>query len=221
MRRPSRAHRASSRRNACHGIDRRANQSFDPAGEALHSRRFSTEPERPLRSGHRPYSWQANYPTCAHCKGRTFDIAGLRAIIYDVDNLAQFRAELSRTIDATFGQDRLDEARCLIESGMYRAAVALLGIVLEHDLRFVIERNNIGLTGRIGPRPLTIAQSLRALGVAGLLGTADEKALRKAVGIRNRAVHEVKELSRDEALLMLDTVQDFRNRYVNPSQDRF
>ena len=134
MRRPSRAHRASSRRNACHGIDRRANQSFDPAGEALHSRRFSTE---------------------------------------------------------------------------------------EHDLRFVIERNNIGLTGRIGPRPLTIAQSLRALGVAGMLGTADEKALRKAVGIRNRAVHEVKELSRDEALLMLDTVQDFRNRYVNPTQDRF
>jgi len=150
-----------------------------------------------------------------------FDIAGLRAIIYDVDNLAQFRAELSRTIDATFGQDRLDEARCLIESGMYRAAVALLGIVLEHDLRFVIERNNIGLTGRIGPRPLTIAQSLRALGVAGMLGTDDEKALRKAVGIRNRAVHEVKELSRDEALLMLDTVQDFRNRYVNPTQDRF
>ena len=95
-----------------------------------------------------------------------FDIAGLRAIIYDVDNLAQFRAELSRTIDATFGQDRLDEARCLIESGMYRAAVALLGIVLEHDLRFVIERNNIGLTGRIGPRPLTIAQSLR-LGCCG------------------------------------------------------
>jgi hypothetical protein len=150
-------------------------------------------------------------------KDVAFDIAGLRLILYDIDDLAQFRAELSRTIDITFGQDRLDEAKRLIDAGVYRAAVALLGIVLEHDLRFVIERNNVALTGRLGARPLTIGQSLRVLSVRGLLGVADEKTLRKAVEIRNRAVHEVKELSRDEARLMLDAVESFRKKYLSPA----
>jgi hypothetical protein len=143
-----------------------------------------------------------------------FDIRALRIVVYDPNEPASLRAELVRTIEVTLGQDRLEEAQRLVDIGNYRAAAALLGVVLEQDLRLFMERNSATKGGRAGAKPMSIGQSVTFLTAADLLANVDGQLLKQALRIRNRAVHEVKEVGRDEVLILLDAVQTFRRKYL-------
>ena len=69
-----------------------------------------------------------------------FDIRQYRLIQYDTQltNSERTQAELVRSIMAALGEGRLDEAQRLIESGSVRAGVALLGVLLEQTLKYVL-----------------------------------------------------------------------------------
>jgi hypothetical protein len=147
----------------------------------------------------------------------TFDIQSLRTIIYNPENLEGFRIQLSRAIELTLGDDRLDEAQRLIEGGTYRSAVALIGVVMEHDLRRFTQRR-AGIFGSRAPgRPLGLGPTLQLLREQGLVATEDAALFVRATQIRNRAVHELEDPSRDEALAMLDAAKSFRAKYLGHS----
>ena len=64
-----------------------------------------------------------------------FDLRSLRLIVYEIDQIQAARLNLERAIQNVLGEDRIDEAKRLIDSGMYRAAAAVLAVFLEHSLR--------------------------------------------------------------------------------------
>jgi hypothetical protein len=108
----------------------------------------------------------------------------------------------------------VDEARRLIAAGAYRAAAALLGVVLEHDLRRFIGINGKAVDARGSGRPLGLGQSVRLLRAAGLLAKEDTIALEQTAQVRNRAVHMLEEPTDREVLSMLDTILLFRDKYM-------
>lgn len=55
--------------------------------------------------------------------------------MYEPDQLQPARLNLERAIQSVLGEDQIDEAERLLNSGMYRAAAAVLGVFLEHILR--------------------------------------------------------------------------------------
>jgi hypothetical protein len=69
-----------------------------------------------------------------------FDLREIRHIEYRLEALEAARASLERSIQHILGEDRLDEAERLVGAGMHRAAVAVLGILLEHSFRRLLER---------------------------------------------------------------------------------
>jgi hypothetical protein len=140
-----------------------------------------------------------------------FDVAALRIIVYEIGDLERCRVDFSRSVETTLGEDRIEEVRRLIEGGTYRAAAALLGVVLEHDLR----RLTIGMLGtRMGNRPLSILQSVRLLADGGLIASGDVTLLEKITKIRNRAVHALEEPGLNAVQEMFDTILEFRKKYV-------
>jgi hypothetical protein len=143
-----------------------------------------------------------------------FDLKSLRTISYQPSGLEQGRIELSKAIAAALGADRIDEARHLIQSGMYRAAAAVLGVVIEHDLRRLMEINSSAINFRIGGRFLGAGQAFRFLREAGLLSREDVPLLERALQVRNQAVHAMEEPGRGEALLLLDAALTFRKKYL-------
>jgi hypothetical protein len=148
-----------------------------------------------------------------------FDLRVLRFIKYAADGLELARGPLERTVRQILGEDRLDEAERLINGGMHRAAVAVLGVLLEHSFRQLTERYaNTVWRGR-PQRPLGLQQMLRLLTDAGLLNQEDAGALGHAIGLRNRAVHELDEPSEREARSVLQVVRQFTEKYIS-SADR-
>jgi hypothetical protein len=142
-----------------------------------------------------------------------FDLSAFRTIVYNTEDLEGIRTKLSLSVEATLGEDRLEEARRLIGRKTYRSAAALLGVVLEHDLRRLI----VGMLGtRMGNRPLSIAQSIRLLEDGGLIASGDSALLETAKQVRNRAVHALEEPSLEDVQMMLSTVQMFRKKYLDP-----
>ena len=143
-----------------------------------------------------------------------FDLRAIRHIVYRLDVVESARAQLEKSIQYILGEDRVDEAERLVGAGMYRAAVAVLGILLEHSLRRLLERYaNTVWSGR-SQRPLGLGQSLRLLADAGLVSDDDLGLLKEAIIARNRAVHELEEPSGDDARLMLRVVRDFIQKYL-------
>jgi len=144
-----------------------------------------------------------------------FDLRTIRHILYRLDALEAARTSLEKAIQYILGEDRLDEAERLINAGMYRAAVAVLGIFLEHSLRRLVERYaNTIRTGR-PQRPLGLGESLRLLADANLIRPDDLGLLREAIHARNRAVHQLEEPSGDDARLVLRVVRDFVMKYLS------
>lgn len=76
-----------------------------------------------------------------------FDLKSKRFIVYDPTSLEKAKLGLERSIQLILGEDRLDEAQRLIENGMYRAAVAILGILLEHGFRQLIAKKEFMIEG--------------------------------------------------------------------------
>jgi hypothetical protein len=111
----------------------------------------------------------------------------------------------------------LDEAERLIDAGMHRAAVAVLGILLQHGLRRLVERYaNTFWRGRL-QRALNLGQSFHTLSDAGLIGADDVGLLTEAIRARNKAVHELEEPSGDDARLVLRVVRSFVQKYLGES----
>lgn len=146
-----------------------------------------------------------------------FDLRAIRLIQYSLEALEVARASLERSLQHILGEDRLDEAERLIDAGMHRAAVAVLGILLEHSFRRLLERYANTLWQGRPQRALGLGQSLRTLSEAGLIGADDVGLLNEAIRARNKAVHELEEPSGDDARLVLRVVRDFVQKYLGES----
>jgi SIR2-like protein len=143
-----------------------------------------------------------------------FDLRPIRHILYNLEALEAARLTLEKSIQFILGEDRLDEAERLINAGMYRAAVAILGILLEHSLRRLLERYANTIRTSRSQRPFGLGESLRLLAEASLVRPEDLGLLREAIFARNRAVHQLEEPSGDDARLVLRVVRDFVRKYV-------
>lgn len=143
-----------------------------------------------------------------------FDLRAIRLIQYKLEALEAARASLERSLQHILGEDRLDEAKRLIDAGMHRAAVAVLGILLEHSFRRLLERYANTLWSGRPQRPLGLGQALRTLSEAGLISTDDVGLLAEAIRVRNKAVHELDEPSGDDAHLVLRVVRNFVQKYL-------
>jgi hypothetical protein len=147
-----------------------------------------------------------------------FDIRQHRIIIYGTSptDLAAAEKELAKAVQAVLGMDRLDEAKRLINDGMLRAAVSLLGILLEHSLRVLVSKYDLK-AARVTEhtaRPLTMGQMVDLLVKKGVISRNLASSLRRAITLRNRAVHELAEPSRREADSLLRTVESFVRRHI-------
>lgn len=144
-----------------------------------------------------------------------FDLRALRIIIYDPDmrDAAGVRTTLANSLRAVLSEGRVDEAARLIEVGSHRAAVAILGILLEHGIRRLFERH-----GEVGTSPglpyRGLGYSIRQLSEFRLIAVDDLPMLRRAVDIRNRAVHNLEEPTLADARFVLDTVRAFERKYL-------
>jgi SIR2-like domain len=132
-----------------------------------------------------------------------FDVASRRYIGYDPLTPGKARERLAAALAGQLERDRLDEAQSLIDAGLYRAAVAVMGVVLEHALRQAIARADITL-----PRsPSSSTQMAIRLARAKAITKSDENDIRQFTSIRNRAVHELEELPEGDTRLALELLR--------------
>lgn len=143
-----------------------------------------------------------------------FDLARLRMIKYDPQNIQTARLDLERAIQHVLGEDRLDEASRLIEGGMYRAAAAILGVLLEHSLRRLADKYSNQVGSRLGRRPMSIGQYMRILTETGALQSGDVALLERVAKTRNLAVHALTEPTADDVRFMLSVVREFVEKYL-------
>ena len=141
------------------------------------------------------------------------ELRSARVVKFDatLKNKEETQADLVDAIAMSLGADRLDEARRLVDDGSVRAGVALMGILLEQTLRgLLVSADLIDIRLRDSfTRRLTMSQSLQKLVKAGKI-TSDQRAkLRRAIEVRNRAVHDLREPDRQEALEIYDDIEDF------------
>ncbi len=151
-----------------------------------------------------------------------FDLKQYRIISYDKTalRLKSLPRDLQNAISAVLGRDRLDEAKSLIANGMYRAAVAILGILLEHSLHHILSINQL-LDIRIKAsfsRTLPMGKMIDILRRAEIIPSGDQRKLREAIMIRNRAVHDLKEPTIDQANMMFDYVATFIKNYIKNAE---
>jgi len=131
-----------------------------------------------------------------------FDVAGARHIPYDIGDptsVARAKAAMIAALRELLEADKLREAETLIRNGMYRAAVAVLGVILEHALQTAIH----GADLNIKRHPTSSYQMARALFEARVLGEAELAAVKQFAEIRNSAVHQLEEPSSNDAELAL------------------
>jgi SIR2-like domain/Domain of unknown function (DUF4145) len=152
-----------------------------------------------------------------------FDVAHYRMITYDpkdIKNLNRVQKELSITLQNVLGQDRLDEASNLIQNGMLRAGVAILGVLLEHSLKHIIYKNNLfdSQIGVYAPRPIGMGRMLQLLIKAEILSKDEGNVLKTCVEIRNRAVHELTEPSRKDALHIMEHVESLIKKHIGDAE---
>jgi hypothetical protein len=126
-----------------------------------------------------------------------FDIAHLRYITYSRDDLKGARNQLVSALLEQLERTKLDEARTLIGNGMYRAAVAVMGVILEHALLQVIRRRGMNF----GDRPMSAMQMASSLASADIIGADELGMVRQFSGVRNRAVHHLEDPLREDAEL--------------------
>lgn len=132
-----------------------------------------------------------------------FDIAGRRYIAYDPADPKEVRDKITSALLELLEGDKLPEAQALIENGLYRAAVATLGVILEHALRQAIYRADVPLSRSTA----SSSQMGTALLTANLITKSDLRAVKQFAEIRNRAVHELAEPSADEARMALELLR--------------
>ena len=143
-----------------------------------------------------------------------FDLRALRLIVYEPDQIQAARLNLERAIQSVLGEDQIDEAERLLNSGMYRAAAAVLGVFLEHILRQLQAKYAHQLDTRSGKRPLGIGPAMKLLADAGIIEDGDIQPVHRATEIRNRAVHDLTEPTAQDVHFMLRVVREFKTKYL-------
>ncbi|MBF8278298.1 MAG: hypothetical protein HW406_1799 [Candidatus Brocadiaceae bacterium] len=151
-----------------------------------------------------------------------FDLKQYRIISYDKKevNAERLRNDLQTAISTVLGRDRLDEARSLITNGMYRAAVAMLGVLLEHSLHHILSNSQL-MDLRIKEpisRTLSMGKMVEILRKAEIIPQEEQSKLCEATMIRNRAVHDLTEPTMDQANMMLDYVATFIRNYIKNAE---
>jgi len=143
-----------------------------------------------------------------------FDIRQYRVIEYDgqLTHVEDTQKTLLRTISVTLGADRLDEARALIENGMVRAGVAILGVLLEQTLKHVLITSDLVDVRGSFSRRLTMGRMIEALSNAQRITQEDAEKLRRTVEARNRAVHDLREPDKSASMQMYGDVSEFIRR---------
>jgi hypothetical protein len=142
-----------------------------------------------------------------------FDIKHLRIIQYSTEpnKLGSSQKALEDSLQQVLGFNRLDEARQLIEAGMIRTAVAILGVLLEHSLRRLLTNTElVDIRGRDKTqRLLSMGQMVQQLQSAKTISKKETIDLREAVRIRNSAVHHLEEPNKDEAEALFHYTKNF------------
>lgn len=138
----------------------------------------------------------------------SFDIAHLRYISYNRDNLEDGRLQLISSLLEQLERTKLDEAKSLIENGMYRAAVAVMGVILEHALLQVLRRRDI----KSSRTPMGSMQMANILAGADVINPDELGMVRQFSAIRNRAVHNLEDPSREDAQLALSILTKILQR---------
>lgn len=151
-----------------------------------------------------------------------FDVSQYRTIVYDADDkgLLRARVPLQKAVQVVLGQDRLAEIDGLISAGMFRAAVAVLGVMLEHTLRALVTHfpTADAITTVRSPQMLTMGRMLDLLHKGGVIDVDEVAKLREAVEIRNRAVHHLSEPTKEDACRIYDHVSAFIHRYQESAE---
>jgi hypothetical protein len=148
-----------------------------------------------------------------------FDIRHLRIVLYKdtLKGLTQLRDDLTKALSQILGNDRIEEARRLIQMGMIRASVAMLGVHLEHSLRMLIQQNDINGAERLLTDKSTLGMSrmVQVLTKSKILSREDAAKLRYFISIRNRAVHDLKEPNKGQAEKFLQFMEYFIQKYLS------
>lgn len=156
-----------------------------------------------------------NKPTILLARDRDripFDVASHRIIIYDINDLQQAQVSLESAIQNALLQGQLDEARHLLENGAYRAAVAVLSVLLEQGMRRVAAEAK-GITFKVPVPRFSLGHWVTTLLAANILSTEEALLLRQAIVTRNRAVHELSQVSELTARDMFRIVSDFLRKW--------
>lgn len=147
-----------------------------------------------------------------------FDIRHLRIVLYKdtLKGLTHLREDLAKALSQILGNDRTEEARKLIQAGMIRAAVAMLGVHLEHSLRTLLQQHEMNdLQGRgANERMIGMGKMVQYLSEAKIINREDASILRDMVSIRNRAVHDLKEPNKNQAEMFLQFMEHFIQKYL-------
>jgi hypothetical protein len=151
-----------------------------------------------------------------------FDLKQMRVIPYatTAKGLEDTQKRLKLSLQSVLGHDRLDEARQLIENGMIRAAVAILGVLLEHSLRHIIIKNElVDIKNRDHfARSFSIGKMVDMLFKANLINKQEFTHLKESTVIRNRAVHDLKEPKNQDAKKVLKYIEDFIRKYIGNAE---
>jgi len=147
-----------------------------------------------------------------------FDVAQFRVITYTTDpaDLGRAQAALAKALQQVLGYDLLDEARKMIRGGMTRAAVATLGVLLENSLRQLLDGRDLvdaQLRGRMQRLP-SMGRMVQMLVEAAAITPEEASGLREAIEVRNRAVHEPKEPTKQSAEALLHHVESFIGKHM-------
>lgn len=149
-----------------------------------------------------------------------FDLSSLRFIVYDTkknQSIDTAKKNLDQAIQQVLGIDKLKEARELLDKGMTRAAVAMLGVLFEHSLKKLLSSANI-FPDKYHPQLLdrrSTGQILKQLIDLEIIRQNDIKASRKIIALRNKAVHDLKEPKKSEAEEMYAEIEKFIKKYLS------
>jgi SIR2-like domain len=130
-----------------------------------------------------------------------FDIAHVRVIFYGSD-LEAAQSLLRRAISIVLSSSRLEEAIRLFDLKQYRGAIAAGAVVLEQRLREALAQRPPEKFARMG-----LGQMLRLAARRKVVAPALAAQLADVVAIRNRAVHDLTELTEGEAKFVVDTIR--------------
>lgn len=150
-----------------------------------------------------------------------FDLRSFRILKYDPGSPEKSLEPLESAILEIILDDNIvvRDVNELINRDMFRGAIARLGVVIEQQLRQIINKNIDKIEEKITRRTFTIGESTRLLSKYGIISKEDYKLLNKCMQIRNVAVHSptsnVEEPTNIEIDLMKKGVARLQSKYLN------